>query len=133
MDWAAAFGQTEAVRWLSENRTEGCTNDAMGEAYEITSCFARNVSPQVSGDGLCCVSVCGKPPLGWRVFSEAGVTFLICPKAIEARYRGYHYRMGVHFVRISNDHNVIHQACTLSNAYRMAFGSASAKFHQNVL
>lgn len=31
MDWAAAFGQTEAVKWLSENRTEGCTKDAMGE------------------------------------------------------------------------------------------------------
>lgn len=31
MDWAAAFGQTDAVKWLSENRTEGCTKDAMGE------------------------------------------------------------------------------------------------------
>ena len=31
MDWAAAFGQTDVVRWLTENRTEGCTKDAMGE------------------------------------------------------------------------------------------------------
>lgn len=31
MDWAAAFGQTEAVKWLSQNRAEGCTKDAMGE------------------------------------------------------------------------------------------------------
>lgn len=31
MDWAAAFGQVKVVKWLSENRTEGCTKDAMGE------------------------------------------------------------------------------------------------------
>ena len=35
MDWAAAFGQTDIVRWLSENRTEGCTKDAMGEGQWV--------------------------------------------------------------------------------------------------
>ncbi|CAN0285764.1 unnamed protein product [Ascophyllum nodosum] len=30
MNWAAAFGQLETVKWLSENRSEGCTEDAMG-------------------------------------------------------------------------------------------------------
>ncbi|CAN0095141.1 unnamed protein product [Scytosiphon promiscuus] len=32
MDWAAAFGQTEAIKWLSAHRTEGCTKDAMDHA-----------------------------------------------------------------------------------------------------
>lgn len=31
MDWASAFGQLVVVKWLSKNRHEGCTTDAMGE------------------------------------------------------------------------------------------------------
>lgn len=34
MDWAAAFGQLEVVKWLSVNRSEGCTKNAMGEVTE---------------------------------------------------------------------------------------------------
>ena len=29
MDYAAQFGHLDVVKWLHENRTEGCTTDAM--------------------------------------------------------------------------------------------------------
>ena len=34
MGWAASNGHLEIVRWLSENRTEGCTRYAMSRAAE---------------------------------------------------------------------------------------------------
>ena len=37
MNWAAAFGQLETVKWLSENRSEGCTEDAMGKHCQCTN------------------------------------------------------------------------------------------------
>ena len=34
MDWAAKNGHLEVVKWLHVNRTEGCTEDAMDCAAE---------------------------------------------------------------------------------------------------
>lgn len=45
MNWAAAFGKLEVIKWLSESRTEGCTTDAMGEPNRECQTDENDVLP----------------------------------------------------------------------------------------
>ena len=49
MDWAAAYGRLEIVKWLHENRSEGCTPWAMDLStraghFEVTKWLYKNRS-----------------------------------------------------------------------------------------
>ena len=57
MDWAAFYGHLDVIKWLHENRKEGCTTDAMDFAagnghLEVVKWLHENRKEGCTGDAM---------------------------------------------------------------------------------